>query len=126
MAGGDIGNLQAMPDLEYVHLLIFDLYQSGDNNKGQIASKKLEQIQNSFYGWKIADQLLIKAKDFESCYFAAQTLKTKILHSFSELPKESYASLKDSLINHIVKIDNKVVLTQLCLSLSYVCKFFFY
>ena len=125
MASGDRGNIQEMPDINYVYDLIFDLYESGDATNGPEASKKLEKIQDSLFGWKLADQLLMNGKSFESCCFAAQTLKNKILHNFNELPKDSYASLKNSLLNHILKMDNKVVLTQLSLSLAYVCKFLY-
>ncbi|CAG2122651.1 unnamed protein product, partial [Medioppia subpectinata] len=62
---------------------------------------------------------LINNADISSCYFAAQTLRTKIQHNFHELPEDSYSSLKDSIIKHLVAIDESVVQTQLCLSITY-------
>lgn len=110
-----------MPDLDKVHSLIKGMYQQQKDLK-ESASKWLEELQKTVYAWQIADQLLIKRLDFESCYFAAQTLKTKIQYNFGELPLESYDSLKDSVIAHLVNIDEKAIQTQLCLSITFICK----
>jgi len=51
----------------------------------------------------------------ESCYFAAQTMRTKIQLSFHELPQEAYTSLRDSLMEHISQINehtNSAIVTQ--------------
>lgn len=59
--------------------------------------------------------------DMESCYFAAQTMRSKIQHSFYELPPESHPSLRDSLLEHIIGITqstNPAIITQLCLALA--------
>jgi len=109
-----------IPDLDKVHSLIKAMYQQDEHKES--ASKWLEELQKTVYAWQIADQLLIKRLDFESCYFAAQTLKTKIQYNFNELPPDSYCSLKDSVIAHLVNIDEKVIQTQLCLSITYICK----
>ncbi|OBS72687.1 hypothetical protein A6R68_12720, partial [Neotoma lepida] len=53
------------------------------------------------HAWEISDQLLQIRQDVESCYFAAQTMKMKIQTSFYELPTDSHASLRDSLLTHI-------------------------
>ncbi|KAG8187901.1 hypothetical protein JTE90_001664 [Oedothorax gibbosus] len=79
------------------------------------------QEQAQVYAWKIADELLQQRGDLESCYFAAQTMRTKVQFSFQELPAESHASLRDSLLNHISHVNNEtspVILTQLCLALA--------
>lgn len=73
------------------------------------------------YSWKIADQLLQQKNDLNSCYFAAQTMRTKIQQSFQELPESSHASLRDSIVTHIehISIDtNPIITRQLCLALS--------
>ncbi|KAH9506368.1 Transportin-3 [Dermatophagoides farinae] len=107
-----------MPDLEQVYSLIKAMYEQEECKEW--ASKWLEALQRSVFAWKISDQLLIKKIDYQSCYFAAQTLKTKILQSYTELPVESYDSLKDSLINHLINMNVKPIETQLCLSLTYI------
>lgn len=69
----------------------------------------------------MADQLLQQKNDLNSCYFAAQTMRIKIQHSFHELPEESHASLRDSLLQHIDHITpetNTIITKQLCLALS--------
>ena len=109
-----------MPDLVKVHSLIKAMYQQKELKES--TSKWLEELQTTVYAWQIADQLLIKRFDYESCYFAAQTLKTKIQYNFEELPPESYDSLKNSVIAHLINIDEKVIQTQLCLSITYICK----
>lgn len=67
------------------------------------------------YAWKIADEILHQQSDIESCYFAAQTMRTKIQLSFHELPTEAHTSLRDSLMEHISKINestSSVIVTQ--------------
>lgn len=53
-------------------------------------------------------------QDVESCYFAAQTMKMKIQTSFYELPTDSHASLRDSLLTHIQNLKDlsPVIVTQ--------------
>lgn len=113
-------SITEMPKLEQVYSLIKAMYEQEECK--ELASKWLEEFQRSIFAWKISDQLLINKIDFQSCYFAAQTLKTKILHSYTELPVESYDSLKNSLINHLINMKMKPIETQLCLSLTYICK----
>lgn len=65
--------------------------------------------------------MLLERRDLESCYFAAQTMRTKIQNSFAELPADAHYSLRDSLIDHISKITDQshtIILTQLCLALA--------
>ena len=69
------------------------------------------------YAWEIADALLQQHHDFESCYFAAQTMRTKIQLSFHELPVEAHERLRDSILSHIDKIPdttNAVIVRQVC------------
>lgn len=113
-----------LPKLEEVYSVINAFYEQ--NEYKESASKWLEALQESIFAWKIADELLINQLDFNSCYFAAQTLKTKICKSFNELPVSSYDSLKNSIIDCLVKINEKRIQTQLCLALTYICKFYHY
>ena len=66
------------------------------------------------HAWEISDQLLQIRQDVESCYFAAQTMKMKIQTSFYELPTDSHASLRDSLLSHIQNLKDlsPVIVTQ--------------
>lgn len=48
-------------------------------------------------------------------------MRTKIHHSFHELPTEAHESLRNSLLEHISQINedtNTVIVTQLCLALA--------
>lgn len=59
--------------------------------------------------------MLQQKRDIESCYFAAQTMRTKIQLSFHELPLEAHTSLRDSLMEHISQINehtNSAIVTQ--------------
>lgn len=67
------------------------------------------------FAWKIADEMLHQKRNIESCYFAAQTMRTKIQLSFHELPQEAHISLRDSLLEHISQINehtNSAIVTQ--------------
>jgi transportin-3 (transportin-SR) (TRN-SR) (importin-12). len=109
------------PNIDQILQVIGSLYHKYDNKSEskELASKWLESIQNSVYAWEIADQLLIKKQDVESCYFAAQTLRTKLQSSFNELPQASVFALKNSILNHIKNINESVIQTQLALSITY-------
>lgn len=115
-------SITSLPDISTVYSLIRSLFNDQSGESKEFASKWLGNLQSSVYAWKIADDLLIAKYDIESCYFAAQTLRTKIQYCFNELPSESYSSLKDSIINHLKQIPETVVQTQLCLAISYLGK----
>ena len=114
--------LTCAPNLEMVLQVISSLYGNNENSKTeskQMASSWLESLQKSVYAWEIADQLLIKRPSIECCYFAAQTLRTKLESSFTELPLESYIPLKNSILNHLKNFDEDVIQTQLAISITY-------
>lgn len=59
--------------------------------------------------------MLQQKRDIQSCYFAAQTMRTKIQLCFQELPAEAHISLRDSLMNHISQTNehtNAAIVTQ--------------
>lgn len=65
--------------------------------------------------------MLQQKRDVQSCYFAAQTMRTKIQLSFHELPPEAHASLRDSLMENILKINehtNNAIVTQVSILYS--------
>lgn len=73
------------------------------------------------HSWKVADQLLQQKKDVSSCFFAAQTMRSKVQHNLSELPQEAVVSLRDSLVAHLEGISpdtSSAILTQLSLALA--------
>lgn len=112
-------SVDSPPDLQVVIQAIKTLYHDPDPASKESASTWLGQLQSSVLAWKVSDDLLLARVDVETCYFAAQTLRTKLQHSFHELSAESYASLKDSLLNHIVTINETVIQTQLALAIVY-------
>ena len=76
------------------------------------------------FSFQLSDELLHRKVDVQSCYIAAQTLRTKIQYSFNELPSgdggEAALSLKECLMQHVSNIDentNSIIVTQLSLAL---------
>ncbi|CAG9762958.1 unnamed protein product [Ceutorhynchus assimilis] len=113
--------MEEKPNLDIVILAVSTLYKNPERTEKERASEWLLNLQKSVHAWSIADELLHKKPDLESCYFAAQTMRTKIHQSFHELPVEVHAALRDSLLEHISQINegtNTVITTQLCLALS--------
>ncbi|CAK1540804.1 unnamed protein product [Leptosia nina] len=109
------------PSLDAVYQAISALYDSPNASEKEKASKWLGDIQKSIHSWKIADELLQQKKSFSSCYFAAQTMRSKVQHNLSELPDDAVMSLRDSLISHLESVVpdvNTAILTQLSLALA--------
>lgn len=110
-----------MPSLQAVVQAIHALYRQPDTSGKEKASVWLGELQRSVCAWKIADELLQQNLDLESCYFAAQTMRTKIQYVFHELPPDAHASLRDSLIEHLAKVSKDtapVIVTQLSLAMA--------
>ncbi|KAL1139884.1 hypothetical protein AAG570_006861 [Ranatra chinensis] len=113
--------METPPSLETVYQAVYTLYHNADTTEKEKASWWLGELQKSVFSWKVADEILHTRTDLESCYFAAQTMRTKIQLSFHELPPEAYISLRDSLLEHISKVTkstNSAIVTQLCLALA--------
>ncbi|KAI4481697.1 hypothetical protein M0804_009218 [Polistes exclamans] len=113
--------MDSAPALETVYQAVYSLYNNSNPSDSSKASSWLEELQKSVYAWKIADEMLQQKRDIESCYFAAQTMRTKIQQSFHELPAEAHTSLRDSLLDHISQINentNTAIVTQLCLAMA--------
>jgi len=74
--------------------------------------------------WTVADGLLSlpaeQVGNGSAHVFAAQTLRAKIQYDWAELPPQSHAALRDSLLAHAVRYSAgpQVVLTQLCLAIA--------
>ncbi|XP_073185066.1 LOW QUALITY PROTEIN: transportin-3 [Lepidochelys kempii] len=114
--GGSAGK----PSLQLVYQAVQALYHDPDPSGKERASCWLGELQRSVHAWEISDQLLQIRQDVESCYFAAQTMKMKIQTSFYELPTDSHASLRDSLLSHIQNLKDlsPVIVTQLALAIA--------
>ena len=93
--------MEAAPGVEHVAEAIKSLYHDPDPKRKEEASKWLNQLQRSVFAWTISDQLLQRQMDVETCYFAAQTMRSKIQYSFHELPAEAHVSLRNSLLDHL-------------------------
>ncbi|KAI8422854.1 hypothetical protein MSG28_006596 [Choristoneura fumiferana] len=109
------------PSMDTIYQAISALYDNPNANEKEKASKWLGEIQKSIHSWKIADELLQQKKDVHSCYFAAQTMRSKVQHNLSELPEEARVSLRDSLVAHLsgdLPETSQPILTQLCLALA--------
>ncbi len=97
------------------------LYNDPDPRRKEEASAWLQHLQRSVHAWTAADQLLHAKVDLQSCYMAAQTMRTKIQLAFHELPADRHAALRDSLLEHVGAVDeatNAVIVTQLSLALA--------
>ncbi|XP_044881640.1 transportin-3 isoform X1 [Mauremys mutica] len=118
MEGG--GGSAGKPSLQLVYQAVQALYHDPDPSGKERASCWLGELQRSVHAWEISDQLLQIRQDVESCYFAAQTMKMKIQTSFYELPTDSHASLRDSLLSHIQNLKDlsPVIVTQLALAIA--------
>ncbi|RWS24277.1 transportin-3-like protein, partial [Leptotrombidium deliense] len=114
------GEIDSQPELSTVLAVIKTLYNNESVSESkEMASQWLGSLQKSVYAWKVSDDLLINKCDVESCYFAAQTLRTKLQVNFNELPPNAYMSLKDSIIIHLKSINESVIQTQLALAITY-------
>lgn len=88
------------------------------------ANAWLERFQSTTDAWQVADQLLQHGaqagEGAGALVFAAQTMRSKIQYDWAELPAESHASLRSSLLAHVVRygVGPQPVLTQLCLAIA--------
>ncbi|KAL4233679.1 Transportin-3 [Mactra antiquata] len=113
--------METAPSLETVNQALQALYNNPDVVGKEKASVWLGELQRSVHAWQIADQLLTLHQSLEACYFAAQTMRTKIQYAFHELPANVHQSLRDSLLEHAGKVTVEtapVIVTQLSLALA--------
>ncbi|KAJ2950305.1 hypothetical protein O0L34_g11671 [Tuta absoluta] len=109
------------PSMDTVYQAISALYENPNANEKEKASLWLGDVQKSIHSWKIADELLQQKKDVHSCYFAAQTMRSKVQHNIDELPGDALLSLRNSLVAHLENITQETssaIVTQLCLALA--------
>jgi hypothetical protein len=93
-----------------------------DQSRMDQASAYLEGIQLSPHAWQVADGCLQQKISKEVSFFAAQTMRRKIQSYFHELPAESHAQLRASLLAQLQSFGstegNKIVVTQLTLAMA--------
>jgi len=65
-------------DADQTPLALHALYHCDDPMAKTLASTQLQRLQKSVNAWKVSDELLHRKVNMESCYFAAQTMRTKI------------------------------------------------
>ncbi|CAJ0581571.1 unnamed protein product, partial [Mesorhabditis spiculigera] len=107
-------------NLAIVYNAIQVLY-SGTNNAE--AQQWINAFTKSTDAWMACDQILAERKDPVACYFAAQTLRQKIVKNLKEVPEASLESLRESIINHLTQIHvvdqtSEATSTQLCLAVA--------
>jgi transportin-3 len=97
------------------------LFHAEDGSARSAADRWLEAWQQTPGAWSVADALLHEpASPMEAQHFCAQTLKAKSQRDFEELPPEAAASLRESLLQLLLRFSRGAppVRTQLCLALA--------
>ncbi|TPX35653.1 hypothetical protein SmJEL517_g01960 [Synchytrium microbalum] len=110
------------PSTEQVLAAIQQLYQpTSDKTKQREASVWLEDFQKTASAWAVADALLRSPSvGLEAHTFAGQTFRQKIVYDLEQLPSDSRASLRDSIVSllHTYRQAPRSLTTQLCLALA--------
>ncbi|XP_063692301.1 transportin-3-like isoform X3 [Bolinopsis microptera] len=113
---------EGKPQLHEVYAALSVLYDTQNRDKLGVekASTYLSHIQQSVWAWELADTLLIQNKGKENNNFAATMLRNKIQKEFRELPENSHASLRDSLLKHLdlYREGDAVLVTKLSLAVA--------
>eukprot|EP00922_Rhytidocystis_sp_ex-Travisia-forbesii_P038553 GHVS01057408.1.p1 GENE.GHVS01057408.1~~GHVS01057408.1.p1 ORF type:complete len:1124 (+),score=185.36 GHVS01057408.1:170-3541(+) len=94
---------------------------STDREQQHAADKWLREWQKSSQTWQVATAILSEqpTQTEEVCCFAAQTLRSKIMYDFVELPSEYHETLGTSLIAFVKKFHQSLrVMTMLSLALA--------
>ncbi|ODV87402.1 hypothetical protein CANARDRAFT_26802 [[Candida] arabinofermentans NRRL YB-2248] len=97
------------------------LYGNSDPQIKDQANDFLMNFQRSEEAWQIIFPVLgDENSSLQLKIFTAQTFRSKVQYDFSQLPKDSLLSLKDSLIQLMIAYNDKqkLITTQLCISLS--------
>ncbi|CAO4367470.1 unnamed protein product [Caenorhabditis nigoni] len=112
-----------MDSIETVCRAIDAFYSGGPET--QLAQKFLQNFQETTESWTICDQIIRLHSNSLACYFASQTLRTKILKKFDQLPPDQYEALRQSLLQHLARhgavahdAQSEATTTQLCLAIA--------
>lgn len=95
------------------------LYHNQDPVLKKQANDWLLKFQSQPVAWQVADRILQTANlPSETYYFAANSLRLKLLNSFDELPNSaSRLSFRDSLLNHLLTFKEGPPIVRNCLGL---------
>jgi len=108
--------------MEQVVSALEALYGSTDPATKKEADAFLTKFQQTPAGWDVSDRLLREPNvpRVEYRFFAAQTMRTKVQFDFYELPVDSYAGLRDSMLDHIDRFRtlHQPTHTQLAIALA--------
>ncbi|CAI4232058.1 unnamed protein product [Auanema sp. JU1783] len=114
-----------MSDIAEAYTYIDLFYNATDPARRSESQRWLTQFSSSIHAWTVCDGILHERKSTLFCWVAAQTIRQKILKSLSEIPEESYASLRESLISHIGffhsatgNVEAESIVMQLCLAIA--------
>jgi transportin-3 len=108
-------------DLAAVLLAVAALFHAEDGSARGAADRWLEAWQQTPGAWSVADAVLHQpSSPMEAQHFCAQTLKAKSQRDFEELPGQAAASLRESLLQLLLRFSRGAppVRTQLCLALA--------
>ena len=65
-------------------------YSTQDKEQRRSAEEWLNEFKKSVHAWFVTDQILHTNTNEQVLFFAAQTIRSKIQHSFHELPTNSH------------------------------------
>ncbi|ODQ81426.1 hypothetical protein BABINDRAFT_159722 [Babjeviella inositovora NRRL Y-12698] len=86
------------------------------------ANAYLENFQKSAEAWDVTHTILADAEfPLELKYFAAQTMRSKIIYDLNQVPATARDDLKNSVLQLMLAYDadsHKIIRTQLCISLA--------
>ncbi|KAL4538826.1 hypothetical protein Ndes2526B_g02895 [Nannochloris sp. 'desiccata'] len=97
------------------------LYDNTEPALREQASRWLEEWQQSPEAWSMAHEVLQQENaGLEAHYICAQTLRTKVQRDFEELPPNAAISLRDTLVDLLLRYakGQAPVRTQLCLAIA--------
>jgi len=102
---------------------VYALYHDGDASSRENANIWLQTWQKTEGAWEVCCDVLRQnhsQRNLETCYFAAQTLRTKVVRDFEELPREVSIAMPETILG-MLSLHAKgppAVRTQLCLALA--------
>lgn len=106
-------------DIRQIEEAVLSFYRSGTQQQ-EDTHQWLQKIQESQQAWSFCWQLMQLDRPSEVQFFGAITLHSKLTKHWAEVPKEAHGEFKQKLLESIVMFGNgpKIVLSQLCISVS--------
>ncbi|XP_050439537.1 transportin-3-like [Adelges cooleyi] len=124
MDAQEMDTMEEPPTLDEIYDAISVINNKGSStNKLQAASQLLENVQKSNFAWKVAEELISRKINHGSCFFAAQTIQSKLINETNEIPPESLKAVRSSLYGYLATLDvnnddDRVISIQLCVALA--------